>query len=200
MPQRMLIVAAAALAVLLGCATAVEAPTPTAVAWQPSALGFYSLEQAARGRRKFRQVCSECHFVSEFRGPDFESEWQRQTVWDLFRQVVRTMPEDNPGSLTQQTYADVIAYILQLNEYAAGDVELVPSQEAMDAIPLGPGTASVARSPRSWPDLCRTPADAECGPRGSYYLGRGRSSPIFLTREVRVVGFTPSRSAAPPGP
>ena len=144
MPQRMLIVAAAALAVLLGCATSVKAPTPTAVVRQPSALGFYSLEQAARGRRKFRQVCSECHFVSEFRGPDFESEWQRQTVWDLFRQVVRTMPEDNPGSLTQQTYADVIAYILQLNEYAAGDAELVSSQEAMDAIPLGPGTASVA--------------------------------------------------------
>ncbi len=24
-------------------------------------------------------------------------------------------------------------------------------------------------------------------------MGRGRSSPIFLTREVRVVGFTPSR-------
>ncbi len=144
MPQRMLIVAAAALAVLLGCATSVKAPTPTAVVRQPSALGFYSLEQAARGRRKFRQVCSECQFVSEFRGPDFESEWQRQTVWDLFRQVVRTMPEDNPGSLTQQTYADVIAYILQLNEYASGDAELVPSQEAMDAIPLGPGTASVA--------------------------------------------------------
>ena len=142
MPQRMLIVAAAALAVLLGCATSVKAPTPTAVVRQPSALGFYSLEQAARGRRKFRQVCSECHFVSEFRGPDFESEWQRQTVWDLFRQVVRTMPEDNPGGLTQQTYADVIAYILQLNAYASGDAELVPSQDAMDAIPLGPGAAN----------------------------------------------------------
>ena len=142
MPQRMLIVAAAALPVLLGCATAVEAPTPTAVARQPSALGFYSLEQAARGRRKFRQVCSECHFVSEFRGPDFESEWRRRTAWDLFRQVVRTMPEDNPGGLTQQTYADVIAYILQLNAYASGDAELVPSQDAMDAIPLGPGAAN----------------------------------------------------------
>ncbi len=133
--------AAAALAVLLGCATSVEAPTPAPVARQPSALGFYSPEQAARGRRKFRQVCGECHSVSEFRGPDFESEWRRQTVWDLFRQVVRTMPKDNPGSLTLQTYADVIAYILQLNEYASGEFELVLGQEAMDAIPLGPGAA-----------------------------------------------------------
>ncbi len=141
MAQRMRIVAAAALAVLLGCATSIEAPTPTAVARQPSALGFYSLEQAARGRGRFRQVCDECHFVSEFRGPDFESEWRRKTVWDLFRQVVRTMPEENPGSLTRQTYADIIAYILQVNEYASGDAELVPSQEAMDAIPLGPGAA-----------------------------------------------------------
>ena len=52
------------------------------------------------------------------------------------------MPEDNPGGLTQQTYADVIAYILQLNAYASGDAELVPSQDAMDAIPLGPGAAN----------------------------------------------------------
>ena len=141
MAQRMRIVVAAELAVLLGCATSVEAPTPTPVALQPSAAGFYSPEQAARGRRRFRQVCDECHSVSEFRGPDFESEWRRKPVWDLFRQVVRTMPEENPGSLTRQTYADIIAYILQVNEYASGDAELVPSQEAMDAIPLGPGTA-----------------------------------------------------------
>ncbi len=143
MAQRMRIVATAALAVMPGCATSVEAggPTPTTVARQPSAQGFYSPEQAARGRRRFGQVCGECHSVGEFRGPDFESEWRRQTVWDLFRQVVRTMPEDNPGGLTYQTYADVIAYILQLNEYASGESELVPSQEAMDAIPLGPGTA-----------------------------------------------------------
>ena len=141
MAQRMRIVVAAELAVLLGCATSVEAPTPTPVARQPSAAGFYSPEQASRGGRKFRQVCSECHSVSEFRGPDFESEWRRKTVWDLFRQVVRTMPEDNPGSLTHQTYADVIAYILQLNEYASGESELILSQEAMDAIPLGPGAA-----------------------------------------------------------
>ena len=51
------------------------------------------------------------------------------------------MPEDNPGGLTHQTYADIIAYILQLNEYASTDAELVPNQEAMDAIPLGPGAA-----------------------------------------------------------
>ncbi len=30
-------------------------------------------------------------------------------------------------------------------------------------------------------------------------MGRGRSSPIFLTREVRVVGFTPSRLVAKRG-
>ncbi len=139
----MRIVAAAALAVLHGCSTSVEGegPTPTVVARQPSGLGFYSLEQAARGRQRFRQVCGECHSVSEFRGSDFEWQWRRQTVWDLYRKVVREMPEDNPGGLTDQTYSDVIAYVLQLNEYDSGDAELVPSKEAMDAIPLGPGAA-----------------------------------------------------------
>ena len=57
------------------------------------------------------------------------------------------MPEDDPGGLTHQTYADIIAYILQLNEYASGDAELVPNQEAMDAIPLGPGAAKQKSRP-----------------------------------------------------
>ncbi len=49
------------------------------------------------------------------------------------------MPEDAPGTLSAQTYADVIAYILRLNEYTSGDLDLVPNESSMDAIPLGPG-------------------------------------------------------------
>ena len=32
------------------------------------------------------------------------------------------------------------------------------------------------------------------------YTARGLSSPIFLIRDASVVGFTPSKSAAPPRP
>ena len=119
-----------------GLETAVE---PVAAEPQPAALGFFSLEQARRGRESFETVCSECHFTREFRGSQFEFDWRRQTVWDLYKYVSRNMPEDMPGFLPAQQYADVIAYILEINEYASSSSELVPSEEAMDIIPLGPG-------------------------------------------------------------
>jgi len=31
------------------------------------------------------------------------------------------MPPANPGSLPEATYANLVAYILQMNDYAAGD-------------------------------------------------------------------------------
>ncbi len=114
--------------------------TPEAAAADPPAsTGFYSVAQAERGLRVFRDVCSECHYPNEFRGDDFEWDWRRQTVWDLYRSMTRTMPENDPGGLPDRTYADVIAYILQINEYASGNAELVPERATMDSIPLGPG-------------------------------------------------------------
>ena len=46
------------------------------------------------------------------------------------------MPEDNPGSLKQQEYGDIMAYFLSINEYPAGDKELEPSGAAMAAIKI----------------------------------------------------------------
>jgi mono/diheme cytochrome c family protein len=142
----MRIAVAAALAVLPGCSTAVGGPTPPGEPEPVAALGFYSVEQATRGRAAFRGICSECHSTSDFRGEDFESQWRRQTVWDFYRQLTRTMPEEDPGSLSDQVYTDVIAYILQLNDYSSGVEELVASRQAMDLIPMGPGAVKT-RSP-----------------------------------------------------
>lgn len=100
--------------------------------------GFYNARQASRGLDAFTRVCAECHAVSEFRGQDFEWRWRRRTAWNLYRTMTETMPEDNPGGLPAQTYVDVLAYILQLNDYAAGTAELIASEAAMEVIPLGP--------------------------------------------------------------
>ena len=127
-----------AVAVLAGCSGAVEHGLSEVATEPASAAGFYSLDQAARGRDSFAEICGECHSRGEFRGDDFEYTWRRQTVWDFFRQLVRTMPEDMPGFLPNETYVDIIAYVLQINQYASGDADLVASEAAMDTIPLGP--------------------------------------------------------------
>lgn len=41
------------------------------------------------------------------------------------------MPDDNPGGLPEQTYADIVAYLLSLNDFPAGDSELPTSLEAL---------------------------------------------------------------------
>ena len=100
--------------------------------------GYFMAEQAERGMTTFVSVCSECHYRSDFRGSDFEWNWRRQTVRNLYAEITRTMPEDAPGSLSDEEYIDVIAYFLQLNEYPSGNVALVPVSEVMDLVPLGP--------------------------------------------------------------
>ena len=46
------------------------------------------------------------------------------------------MPEDNPGSLKQQEYADILAYFLSLNAYPTGDAELAPGAGPMANIKI----------------------------------------------------------------
>ena len=79
--------------------------------------GIFTEEQAERGRSSFRSICSECHYSSEFRGTQFQFEWRRRTVWDFYREISRTMPEDAPGSLDPQQYVDIVSYVLRANGF-----------------------------------------------------------------------------------
>ena len=44
------------------------------------------------------------------------------------------MPAGAPGSLDDQTYIDIVAYILQFNGMAAGNQKLMPEVEALEKI------------------------------------------------------------------
>ncbi|MEZ5288945.1 MAG: c-type cytochrome [Vicinamibacterales bacterium] len=95
--------------------------------------GVYTSAQARRGEATFTSICTTCHDTARFTGPDFVSAWSGKSLAGLF-EAVQSMPEDNPGSLTAQQYADVIAYFLQLNEYPTGSSELAGEEDAMKAI------------------------------------------------------------------
>ncbi len=145
MEGRSTLLALLVLALTSGCARS-GGPPPIGAAPVPAVggsggAGFFSTEQAERGRQSFQKTCLECHAVSEFRGPDFEWRWRRQTAWALYTEISWNMPEDMPGSLPPETYADIVAFILEINEYASGDTELKATPEAMATIPLGPGAA-----------------------------------------------------------
>ena len=105
-----------------------------------AALSYFTDTQASRGERFFRETCLSCHSTSEFRGRSFQRTWRGRSVADLYDEVVYTMPDDNPGGLPTQTYLDVIAYILQMNRFAEGDIELISDYDVMQELPLFPRT------------------------------------------------------------
>lgn len=93
--------------------------------------GLYSAEQATRGRAAYMKGCAECHMADlgghEYAGPlagfGFQLKWADASLAELFGRV-RSMPLGRPGSLTGQEYLDIVAYILQQNEYPAGTADL----------------------------------------------------------------------------
>ncbi len=87
---------------------------------------YFTVGQASRGQQVFTSVCSACHGRNEFTGPIFTLTWRADPVGNLFEHISTAMPQDRPGSLSREQYADVLAYILQLNGLAGGDRELPP--------------------------------------------------------------------------
>lgn len=98
--------------------------------------GVYSSDQAARGERIFKGKCGSCHYPTQFTGDDLFKAWADKPLSELFNMVRDSMPEDNPGTLPVQEYADVITYFLQLNKFPTGSEELVATEEAMRAVML----------------------------------------------------------------
>ena len=98
--------------------------------------GIYSSAQATRGQAVFEGTCTACHDTARFTGGDFMKAWSGKSLGELFKVVSTTMPEDNPGALKAEQYADVLAYVLQLNEFPSGTEELPASADALNGIKI----------------------------------------------------------------
>lgn len=98
--------------------------------------GVYTSEQAEVGRRVFENECGLCHASAEFSGRVFQLTWAGRPLAGFYIQVSNTMPLEAPGSLPAEEYAAVLAYILELNGYPAGDEPLPAESSALSAIQL----------------------------------------------------------------
>ena len=96
--------------------------------------GVYTTAQADRGAATFKASCTACHDTARFTGKDFLTTWTGKSVHVLYDHIHTTMPEDNPGSLKPQQYADVVAYFLKLNGYPEGKEELQPTADVLKGI------------------------------------------------------------------
>jgi mono/diheme cytochrome c family protein len=85
--------------------------------------GVYTAEQATRGRLVYQRSCVGCHALDWYQGEVVRA-WEGAPVFGLYEIIRTRMPEDNPGSLSRRQYADVLAYILELNGMPVGEQEL----------------------------------------------------------------------------
>jgi mono/diheme cytochrome c family protein len=124
----------------LGAAVAVPASAqePTVQQVPLSVLeGAYTAEQAGRGETTFGMSCAECHPPATLSGTGFQRNWSG-TARSLFEFLDATMPEDDPGGLSRLAYADVLAYIFQLNGYPPGERELPSDDEGLGRVVIEP--------------------------------------------------------------
>jgi mono/diheme cytochrome c family protein len=102
---------------------------------QAAAGGMYSVAQAKRGESIYQDNCISCH-GSELGGTeggpaligeDFNARWKGKPISELLDLLKTTMPQTAPGSLANQQYADVVAFLLSKNRFPAGQTDL-PSE------------------------------------------------------------------------
>ena len=99
-------------------------------------------EQATRGEDAYQQECAQCHLddllgdgiAPALIGAPFSFRWAELSVADMLVAIRTTMPQGAPASLSPQAYVDIVAYMLQVNDYPSGDVELPTAESELEAI------------------------------------------------------------------
>src|SRR3954469_2621999 len=107
--------------------------------------GVYTAEQAARGQAIYKNQCASCHGAAlgggnapPLAGDVFVEVWAGP-LSDLVDKIQKTMPQNDPGTLTRQQSADVVAYVLEGNKLPVGRAELRADDAALKQIALAPG-------------------------------------------------------------
>ncbi|HWA23438.1 MAG TPA: PQQ-binding-like beta-propeller repeat protein [Caulobacterales bacterium] len=146
--------------------------------------GPFTREQVAAGRNAYVANCAGCHAntlagangAPALAGGAFMNGWAKRSTRDFYNYISTAMPLGSAGSLSDETYAEITAFILQANGAAPGTA---PMSKATDiqvgAIASGVVPAEVAKGVVGDPGRPR-PARAER---------------MGLTATGKVQGFVP---------
>jgi mono/diheme cytochrome c family protein len=112
------------------------AMAPTAATAQAGIPPTYTDSQAVRGGQWFAARCQSCHPSRDMSSPDFKVRWGGLTALDLYGIISTTMPQNEPGTLSRRAYADIVAYLMQINGLQAGSTPLAADSTALSAARL----------------------------------------------------------------
>jgi len=136
---RHLFVVTASVAVLSAGYSALHAQNRQRSVWD----GVYTEAQAKRGLPLYNQHCLDCHGddlegdaeTPALKGGTFLTNWDGQKLGDLFTRIHRDMPLNfEAGKLSSAVVADLLAYILNINQFPPGPAELPHAVEVLNEI------------------------------------------------------------------
>ena len=205
-PRTSTSIAGSALSVLI---SAVILPQASAAAQQAGGTpqqAAYTAEQAEAGAVIYRTACAGCHLpdmrgsaeAPELAGPSFRGGWGSQPIGVLLDYTRRSMPVSEPGSLSEEEYAAVTAYIIQENGVGSGAARLSFSTEGRVVLgsgtdPLGAGVLAERVPVPGRPGNVPTPGGRNSPPAA---VGDVIRTPTSITETFRAVeGFTPVSNA-----
>jgi plastocyanin len=98
-------------------------------------------EQTALGKAAYLKSCAVCHGdnlggrdrAPPLTGNNFLSGWSGRDAASLFDRIRTTMPQSDPGSLSEETYAAIVAYVLDLNGNGAANAL---TRQSMQGLPI----------------------------------------------------------------
>jgi mono/diheme cytochrome c family protein len=81
------------------------------------------------GKLQFATRCASCHgaelgggqHAPALTGPGFREHWDGKTARSVYSRIISTMPQDNPGSLSETEALTIALYVFAVNGIAMGD-------------------------------------------------------------------------------
>ncbi len=111
----------------------------------PAEAGVFTDQQVETGSALYTTGCAACH-GRDLRGTEggnaligdrFLTKWKEKSLGDLFELTKATMPKNDPKSLDDASYASLLAFILNANEFPSGKVALSSEITALQKILIG---------------------------------------------------------------
>jgi len=163
--------------------------------------GVYTSAQAERGKATFDVSCSRCHnadLSGSERGPTltgdkFQSNWMDGSLEPLFSFIRDQMPQGSANIVSDDSKADILAYILQRNTFPSGKTELTANGARLDTIQvLRKGTAPGLQNF----SFVQVTGCLESGPANRWVLTHSSARPGNRERVVSAAEIERARARA----